>query len=338
MRQFILATSGPTGNITDAGAITVNNTKGSDFFQIFCGRGRNVVPDSFVVYKKHLTYTKGETNMGYAFSGTITIPAHPVKGVSYGVQITKIGAVFNERNNWVTSVEATTNVGTSEAIAKQLAKQINMSSNTSGIKATVESSTVTVEGMVPGEDYNLSAITDIPEDIKKLVLDSDGDIDETSVNVDHAFSGEYDEKWLKDAIASSIAERGIDSTYVDAMKDTTNFYSNFGIPAIDDDHKLTVFTLSFYNPRFDHNIDEHLTQKLQVVFTDDCGNFIGAFEEILKDKDANNKQEMSYPNYDKTSTYNIGDRVTYGNDAYECNTNIIVAEQFNTAHWTKISI
>lgn len=44
----------------------------------------------------------------------------------------------------------------------------------------------------------------------------------------------------------------------------------------------------------------------------------------------------SYPTYSSQSTYAVGDRVLRNFNAWECNTAITTAEQWNSAHWTKL--
>lgn len=42
--------------------------------------------------------------------------------------------------------------------------------------------------------------------------------------------------------------------------------------------------------------------------------------------------------YDSTSTYNVGDYVIYENELYKCNTNIDIAEDWTSTHWTQTNI
>ena len=42
--------------------------------------------------------------------------------------------------------------------------------------------------------------------------------------------------------------------------------------------------------------------------------------------------------YDDTDTYAVGDYVTYNSHFYRCTTAINVAEQWNSAHWTKVTV
>ena len=44
------------------------------------------------------------------------------------------------------------------------------------------------------------------------------------------------------------------------------------------------------------------------------------------------------PEYDNTATYEVGDLVTYNGQLYQCNTQITVAEEWNSEHWTVGSI
>lgn len=44
------------------------------------------------------------------------------------------------------------------------------------------------------------------------------------------------------------------------------------------------------------------------------------------------------PAYDPTSTYAVGDIVSYDGDIYKCNTAISVAEAWNSTHWTRKSV
>ena len=43
-----------------------------------------------------------------------------------------------------------------------------------------------------------------------------------------------------------------------------------------------------------------------------------------------------YAVYSSTATYAVGDRVRYGFNIYQCNTEISTAEAWNAAHWTQL--
>lgn len=285
MKQFILANTVvakiPTsGKVTTDGQVVITNTAGSDFMQITVGHGDTVVPDTFLVYKKDLRWEKTNYAAGTTFVGTITCGFTSGKFNETHVVISKLGAVFNERNVWTVSGQG----NSASAIATKLASNINKSTATHGLTATVSGAVVTLSAAAGDfTDYKIIGKNTVIDLTTNQSTESDAVVAVTTKGK----PGVGDKTDILNRAHACIGDKGVGYTNVEAMLDTTNFY----LPSLADDAKYNIYTLTFYNPRFDHRIDEALFQKIHIAIPTTASATV--LETALADKDTANKQESS---------------------------------------------
>lgn len=162
--------------ITKCGDNTALTDKATENFTITCGRGKDKMPIVFPeVDVKSLQVTKATYQAGAKFASTITVPT-PVVGNVYTVLISKLGVVFNERNNWTfTTIAKDT---TAANVAKALIDEINANTSNLGVTATNSGGAITITAVNVGDGYRVQgadalmgvAITAVT-DAKKPVLD-----------------------------------------------------------------------------------------------------------------------------------------------------------------------
>ena len=285
MKQFILAKTVvakiPTsGKVTTDGQVVITNTAGSDFMQITVGHGDMIVPDTFLVYKKDLRWDKTAYAAGTTFVGTVTCGFTSGKFNETHVVISKLGAVFNERNVWTASGQG----GSASAIATKLAANINMSTATHGLTATASGAVVTFKAAAGDfTDYKIVGKNTVID----LTTNESTESDVTVAVTTKGKAGIGDKADILNRAHDCISDKGLGYTNVEAMLDTTNFY----LPNMADDIKCNIYTLSFYNPRYDHRIDEALFQKIHIAIPTTASATV--LETALADKDTANKQESS---------------------------------------------
>lgn len=285
MKQFILANtvvaSIPSGGkVTTDGQVVITNTTGADFLQITVGHGDMIVPDTFLVYKKDLRWDKTAYAAGTTFVGTVTCGFTSGKFNETHVVISKLGAVFNERNVWTASGQG----GSASAIATKLAANINMSTATHGLTATASGAVVTLKAAAGDfTDYKIVGKNTVID----LTTNESTESDATVAVTTKGKPGIGDKADILNRAHACIGDKGVGYTNVEAMLDTTNFY----LPSLADDAKYNIYTLTFYNPRFDHRVDEALFQKIHIAIPTTASATV--LETALADKDAANKQESS---------------------------------------------
>lgn len=285
MKQFILANTvvakiPSAGKVTTDGQVVITNTTGSDFMQITVGHGDTVVPDTFLVYKKDLRWEKTNYAAGTTFVGTITCGFTSGKFNETHVVISKLGAVFNERNVWTVSGQG----NSASAIAAKLASNINKSTATHGLTATVSGAVVTLSAAAGDfTDYKIIGKNTVIDLTTNQSTESDAVVAVTTKGK----PGIGDKTDILNRAHACIGDKGVGYTNVEAMLDTTNFY----LPSLADDAKYNIYTLTFYNPRFDHRIDEALFQKIHIAIPTTASATI--LETAIADKDTANKQESS---------------------------------------------
>lgn len=285
MKQFILANTvvakiPSAGKVTTDGQVVITNTTGSDFMQITVGHGDTVVPDTFLVYKKDLRWEKTNYAAGTTFVGTITCGFTSGKFNETHVVISKLGAVFNERNVWTVSGQG----NSASAIATKLASNINKSTATHGLTATVSGAVVTLKAAAGDfTDYKIVGKNTVIDLTTNQSTESDAVVAVTTKGK----PGVGDKADILNRVHACIGDKGVGYTNVEAMLDTTNFY----LPSLADDVKYNIYTLTFYNPRFDHRIDEALFQKIHIAIPTTASATV--LETALADKDIANKQESS---------------------------------------------
>lgn len=285
MKQFILANTvvakiPSAGKVTTDGQVVITNTAGSDFMQITVGHGDMVVPDTFLVYKKDLRWEKTSYAEGTTFVGTITCGFTLGKFNETHIVISKLGAVFNERNVWTASGQG----DSASAVATKLAANINMATATHGLTATASGAVVTLKAAAGDfTDYKIVGKNTVIDLTNNQSTESDATVAVTTKGK----PGVGDKADILNRLHACISDKGIGYTNVEAMLDTTNFY----LPAVANDLKCNIYTLSFYNPRYDHRIDEALFQKIHIAIPTTASATV--LETALADKDTANKQESS---------------------------------------------
>lgn len=285
MKQFILANTvvakiPSAGKVTTDGQVVITNTTGSDFMQITVGHGDMVVPDTFLVYKKDLRWEKTSYAEGTTFVGTITCGFTSGKFNETHIVISKLGAVFNERNVWTASGQG----DSASAVATKLAANINMATATHGLTATASGAVVTLKAAAGDfTDYKIVGKNTVID----LTTNQSTESDATVAVTTKGKPGVGDKTDILNRLHACIGDKGLGYTNVEAMLDTTNFY----LPAVANDLKCNIYTLSFYNPRYDHRIDEALFQKIHIAIPTTASATV--LETALADKDTANKQESS---------------------------------------------
>lgn len=285
MKQFILANTvvakiPSAGKVTTDGQVVITNTAGSDFMQITVGHGDMVVPDTFLVYKKDLRWEKTSYAEGTTFVGTITCGFTSGKFNETHIVISKLGAVFNERNVWTASGQG----DSASAVATKLAANINMATATHGLTATASGAVVTLKAAAGDfTDYKIVGKNTVID----LTTNQSTESDATVAVTTKGKPGVGDKADILNRLHACIGDKGLGYTNVEAMLDTTNFY----LPAVANDLKCNIYTLSFYNPRYDHRIDEALFQKIHIAIPTTASATV--LETALADKDTANKQESS---------------------------------------------
>lgn len=285
MKQFILANTvvakiPSAGKVTTDGQVVITNTAGSDFMQITVGHGDMVVPDTFLVYKKDLRWEKTSYAEGTTFAGTITCGFTSGKFNETHIVISKLGAVFNERNVWTASGQG----DSASAVATKLAANINMATATHGLTATASGAVVTLKAAAGDfTDYKIVGKNTVID----LTTNQSTESDATVAVTTKGKPGVGDKADILNRVHACIGDKGLGYTNVEALLDTTNFY----LPSVANDIKCNIYTLSFYNPRYDHRIDEALFQKIHIAIPTTASATV--LETALADKDTANKQESS---------------------------------------------
>ena len=215
-------------------------------FSIILNRGDNVPP--FIIPEvdvKTLKVAFSENMAGSNFSAAFTVPT-PEVGYTYTAIIAKKGVTFNERNKWTVSAIATNT--TAATVASELAKQINASSETSGVSASVSGATITVTG-TNYQDYEVILADEL-----------------TGVSVTVSTEGVapvLDKAWVKDLASKCAAGKGFN--YL--AEDGKEIYP--GYPEAVEDVNYIMFTLTFAVGRDSAKTrDERVQQVVHIVCQD----------------------------------------------------------------------
>ena len=203
-------------------------------------------------YNNDFSYSKGVYQAATKFSANLTIPAPTTIG-SYSIIIAKKGVQFNERNKWTATVYVRDMNTTAAQLAEKLVEQINNNSAGSGVKATLDTATITIEAVKAGVDYT--------------VLTAD-DLMGTAVTITaNGLSAYGDAEYVKDLAMKAAADAGFEYTYRDAAVDLyPNFPLNPLAQANVEDSGFVIFTLRFAEPRKVKTRDEVVHQIIQVAF------------------------------------------------------------------------
>lgn len=284
MRQFLLgknvayATGSKLTDVAD-GAIGVfydNNgtltatTTGKDVTKeamLVLGRKDEAGPIVLPIYKNNFTYVKGSYVAATTFKATIKIE-NPTYVGDYSLIVVKKGIKFNERNKWTATVHVKDTTTLGDELATDLAEQINNNGSNSGVKATVTGSTITIESLVAGVDYNV-----VPADLlygTKVTIVTKG------------MQAYGDANYIADLADKAAADAGFEYTFRDAYVD---LYPNYPLNALAQpnatDTGFTIFTLRFVEPRQVKTRDEVVNQIVQVAFPTGA-SAIASFETVCK--------------------------------------------------------
>lgn len=198
---------------------------------------------------KTLSVVKSTYSAATTFKGTITVPT-PVIGKEYTIIVVKKGVVFHERNTWtVTTVAKDT---TAANVAEELIKQINASSETSGVKATKSGGAITITAVKAGTDYELKGADEL-----------------TGVSVTAGTVGTpaiLDKSFVQDLASRCAAGKGFN--YL--AEDGSELYP--GYPEVVEDTQYVMYTLRFAVPRVAAKTrDEVASQVVYIVLPSAAG-------------------------------------------------------------------
>lgn len=213
-------------NLSDGSLITSNaNFKGN--FAVVCGRGENKMPLHFPeVDIKSLTISKAEYVEGETFTAAITIPT-PEAGKHYTVIVAKCGTHFHERNRWTYTSLAKGTIAAD--VAKDIVKQLNANSHTSGVKATNTGGKITITAINEGDNYE--------------VIGADELMGVEPTNVTPGVKTMLDKAYIQDLASRCAAGKGFNYLADDGVE----IYP--GYPEVVADEKYVIYTLRFAVPR-----------------------------------------------------------------------------------------
>lgn len=260
MKQFILATAfAAPANAAALPNPLVRNTlyllkdSTSKYLQLIWGKGANAVPSNIILDKEHLSYEKTTYRAGVPGVYTITIPT-PADNTDYVVNISKLGAVFNERNNFTTSVHKTAKAGTAALLGPELAKQINLTQDLSGVVATASGATVTITVKDARYPVKIEAFSETHTVANGYV--------KTAITVTTSTTNVIpvaDTEWVKDLAHQCIGDRGVGYTEVAGSDLFTPIDSEITAAG------YNIYTITSYAPRYDHRKDEPLYHKVHIA-------------------------------------------------------------------------
>lgn len=212
-------------------------------------KGGNVV---LPLHKNHFSYVKGEydASMSGKFSAEFTITdVEPF--LDYTVIVVKKGKKFNERNKWTATVHSKVS-DTPATIAQKLADVINANKGAE-VEASVSTATITIEGLVDNQDYNIVLADEL--------------IDVEVENVNHVMKPYGDVAYIKDLADKAAADVGFEYTYQDDLKLLYPDYPLDVLKATFDGEEptFTIFTLRCAEPRDMKTRDEVVHQIIQLA-------------------------------------------------------------------------
>lgn len=285
MRQFLL--SGNVAYATDTNLETAQEGQIGVFYQgddgllklsstgkEFKGKGMIILyrsaenggPVTIPVNTNLFSFEKGEYQESKKFKATVTLNSVTKVG-DYSLIVALKGTKFNERNKWTAMVHVK-DAMSGEDLAKELAKYINYNGQTSGVKASVSATTLTIEAEKAGVDYEV------------LGADELFGIDVTVTQKAEVAYG--DAKYVQDLAEKAAADAGFEYTFRDAY---TYLYPNYPLNPLAQpnavDAGYTIFTLKFAEPRKVVTRDEVVNQIVQVAFPTGCAA-ISSFETVCK--------------------------------------------------------
>lgn len=224
-------TSVPAGAIAafDLKTGAIKTTAIADDFYLVLGKGSSANVNAFVIPEinfKTLSVTKATYTAGATFTGKMTIPT-PELLYDYTIILAKKGVTFNERNKWTYTVRA--NVANATTVATEIVRQVNASSETSGVTATNAAGVITFTANAAGDDYEL--------------IGADELTGVAPTNVTHGAKAILDAVYVKDLASQCAAGKGFEYTYADGP----SIYPGYPEPVAGSTY--TMWTLRFAVPR-----------------------------------------------------------------------------------------
>lgn len=283
MRQFLLAKNVAYASSTNIatiadGAIGIYYNKdgvptptqtGAEITKeamIVLGRtANNGGPVVLPLYKNNFSFSKMVYDPAVKFKTVITLTA-PTKVGDYTLIVVAKGKKFNERNKWTSMVHVTDTTMTAGILAEKLKESIN-SNNGNNVVVTISGSTITIEGLRSGEDFEvigadlLMGTTTV--DFKSETKAADNKV----TSVIRGNVGQANASYIADLASKAAADAGFEYTYRDAYVD---LYPNYPLNPLaqsdSTDNGYIVYTLRFAEPRAVATTDEVVNQIVQVAF------------------------------------------------------------------------
>ena len=236
------------------------STAATKNFAIALGYGTKA--NAFVIPEvdfSSLTLQKATSQPATTFTAKVNISSVTV-GKEYTIMIVKKGVVFHERNTWTATSLATST--TAANVAADLVKQINASTETSGITASNSSSVITLTATQPGVDFEI------------VCADELTGVKPTSVT--NGIAAILDKAYVEDLASRCAAGKGFNYTAEDAHE----MYP--GYPEAVADTTYTLYTLRFKVGRSAaKQRDEQVYQIVHIAVPSSATTLIGNLDTIL---------------------------------------------------------
>ena len=236
------------------------STAATKNFAIALGYGTKA--NAFVIPEvdfSSLTLQKATSQPATTFTAKVNISSVTV-GKEYTIMIVKKGVVFHERNTWTATSLATST--TAANVAADLVKQINASTETSGITASNSSSVITLTATQPGVDFEI------------VCADELTGVKPTSVT--NGIAAILDKAYVEDLASRCAAGKGFNYTAEDAHE----MYP--GYPEAVADTTYTLYTLRFKVGRSAaKQRDEQVYQIVHIAVPSTASSLLTSIDTIL---------------------------------------------------------
>ena len=221
--------------------------------------GNIVVP----IHKNAFSYSLMSYQAHKAYSAEVVVTAPAVAG-DYTIIVAKKGVNFNERNKWTATVHVSDNDIEANMTAAQLAekladaingnntvsKKLTVVGNTSsGVKATLNTATITITAIKAGVDY------------KVLTADNLITVKPTETP---AVIGRASTEYIKELANKAAADAG----FTDTFEEDIDMYKNYPFdPNVlyEEHERWDIFTIKFAEPRAMKTVDQVVNQIVQIV-------------------------------------------------------------------------
>lgn len=256
------ATKVPVGvlgmySLGDNKLITAKPTKN---FCIVLGRGADKAPIFFPeVDVKSLTVEKSEYKAGQTFKGTITINS-VAAGKEYTIVVVKKGVVRHERNTWTATAYAKDT--TVSKVVDELIRQINASTETSGVKATKAGGAITITAVTPGQNYD--------------IVGADELMGVTVTSKTEGMPAMLDKAYVQDLASRCAAGKGFNLL----GEDGKDIYP--GYPEAVEDVEYTMYTLRFAVPRVAAKQRDEVVYQLVHIVVPATAGVVGTLDTIFE--------------------------------------------------------